>query len=244
MKYLWRCGLKDSEPEIRELQKVKQYIDFEIERLQKLEHDSTVERAAQALPRQTVADFIKGIPELNERPFDLGLPLNTAGKIEALKETFGGALDKKARELRAQGFSGLDLLNKLDNVAHNLRGAIMSVFGYSTPPEQRERQLKSEQRISETREDLLKATNGGLVITEERVESVEPLPEPHLVSCRPIPNGAAVKWANDIDNYDWIVEEFFPSGMVQIIKVNGFGKPIEREQVPAWELTEVDANAA
>lgn len=32
IKYLWRCGLKDGNDEIQELEKAKQYIEFEIKR--------------------------------------------------------------------------------------------------------------------------------------------------------------------------------------------------------------------
>ena len=35
MKYLWRQGLKDSEPSIRDLSKAIEYIKFEIERIEK-----------------------------------------------------------------------------------------------------------------------------------------------------------------------------------------------------------------
>jgi hypothetical protein len=34
MKYLWRQGLKDSEPSVRELSKAIEYIKFEIDRIQ------------------------------------------------------------------------------------------------------------------------------------------------------------------------------------------------------------------
>lgn len=33
MKYLWRCGLKDGEGEVKELLKAKKYIEFELERI-------------------------------------------------------------------------------------------------------------------------------------------------------------------------------------------------------------------
>lgn len=36
VKYLWRCGLKPDNNSIQELNKAKQYIDFEIERLQEI----------------------------------------------------------------------------------------------------------------------------------------------------------------------------------------------------------------
>lgn len=37
MKYLWRVGLKEGENEIKELEKARNYIDFEIDRIKKFE---------------------------------------------------------------------------------------------------------------------------------------------------------------------------------------------------------------
>jgi hypothetical protein len=34
IKYLWRCGLKQGESELKELHKARNYIDFEIKRLE------------------------------------------------------------------------------------------------------------------------------------------------------------------------------------------------------------------
>ena len=40
IKYLWRAGNKNPEKEIEDLQKARQYIDFEIARVKKLTEDN------------------------------------------------------------------------------------------------------------------------------------------------------------------------------------------------------------
>lgn len=37
IKYLWRCGLKDGQPSIKELKKARTYLDFEIAKLEREE---------------------------------------------------------------------------------------------------------------------------------------------------------------------------------------------------------------
>lgn len=47
MKYLWRCGLKDGEPQIRDLKKAQWYLTREIHRIE-IEHAQATVAAADA----------------------------------------------------------------------------------------------------------------------------------------------------------------------------------------------------